>query len=61
MSVGLSFRNIDDWNNEIESKIKQQKLEQYSAITLAVLAVLFFLIGGGMEFLGILFFCHWSC
>ena len=53
---GFKFRNIDDWNNEIESKIKQQKLEQYSAITLAVLAVLFFLIGGGMEFLGILFF-----
>lgn len=39
---GFKFRNIDDWNNEIESKIKQQKLEQYSAITLAVLAVLFF-------------------
>lgn len=38
---GFKFRNIDDWNNEIESKIKQQKLEQYSAITLAVLAVLF--------------------
>ena len=53
---GFKFRNLDDWNNEIESKIKQQKLEQYSAITLAVLAVLFFLIGGGMEFLGILFF-----
>lgn len=23
---GFKFRNIDDWNNEIESKIKQQKL-----------------------------------
>ena len=53
---GVKFRNLDDWNNEIESKIKQQKLEQYSAITLAVLAVLFLLIGEGMEFLGLLFF-----
>ena len=53
---GFKFRNLDDWNNEIESKIKQQKLEQYSAITLAVLAVLFLLIGEGMEFLGLLFF-----
>ena len=54
MSVGLSFAIL--MTGTMKLNLKQQKLEQYSAITLAVLAVLFFLIGGGMEFLGILFF-----
>ena len=52
---GFKFRNLDDWNNEIESKMKQQKLNQYSAITLVILALLFLMIGGGMELLGIVF------
>lgn len=52
---GFKFRNLNDWNTEIELKVKQQKLNQYSAITLGVLALLFLLIGGGMELLGILF------
>ena len=53
MSVGLSFAILMTGTMKLNLK---QKLEQYSAITLAVLAVLFLLIGEGMEFLGLLFF-----
>lgn len=53
---GYKFRNLDNWNIEIEEKCKQKQLNQYSAITMGVLAILFFLIGGGLELVGILFF-----
>lgn len=52
---GFKFRNLDDWTKEIDAKVKQQKLNQYSAIVLLVLVLLFMMIGGGMEILGILF------
>lgn len=52
---GFKFRNLDDWATEIDTKVKQQKLNQYSAIVLIVLALMFLMIGGGMELLGILF------
>lgn len=52
---GFKFRNLDDWAKEIDIKEKQQKLNQYSAIALVVLSLLFMMMGGGMELLGILF------
>lgn len=52
---GFKFRNLDDWAKEINTKVKQQKLNQYSAIVLGVLSLLFLMMGGGMEVLGILF------
>lgn len=53
---GFKFRNLDDWETEINMKLKQQKLKQYSAAVFGVLALLFILFGGGIRFLGILFF-----
>lgn len=52
---GFKFRNLDDWATEIDTKVKQQKMNQYSAIVLMALALLFMMIGNGMDILGILF------